>query len=615
MDLFDEDSGNISQPSPIALVEAKRERRQPRYWSKPESHEGNAKWLHAHYDPYSTLYTFSSCIALADLHGDGDNKLIIANLGTGKYDMKLKVYKGTTLMTENTIIDLPTAVCTFFMDTHDPRTPAVAVASGPYIYVYKNLRPYFKFTLPPLDVNPVEQDLWNQAKEDKIDVQVLKEMLESLRADGSEGTLTVRSLRFLMLDPEDMPTFANLHKHSPLKRQTVITCMTTLKKSHSEEDAISCLVIGTESKDIYILDPEAFTVLTKMVLPSVPVFLDVTGLFDVEFRIVVSCRNGNIYSLKKGSKAPKYSIELSSQPVGLQRMGKNVVVGCMDQTLQCYTTKGKRLWVLTLPANVMTMEMMDYKSRGFKAIMVALDNCEVHVYNEKYLVNTIKTEDIVTGMKFGRFGREDGALVMTTKGGGLIVKILKRNSVFEEKDSRPGPPASQNQKLNIPKKTKLYVDQTMRERENAVTMHRMFQRDLYRLRLDAARSYVKALETSMTPMSADPLEPLKLSATVNGIGPSFKLTVNLQNTSSATPSINLLITFQYDEKLYQLQRSSIKVPLLVPGLNYAFQTLVECISDKAIADTIKVFVLRKGKSMPIITGNINMPVSEAQVVV
>jgi len=42
---------------------------------------------------------------------------------------------------------------------------AVAVASGPYIYIYKNLRPYFKFTLPTLDVNPVEMDLWNQVKE------------------------------------------------------------------------------------------------------------------------------------------------------------------------------------------------------------------------------------------------------------------------------------------------------------------------------------------------------------------------------------------------------------------------------------------------------------------
>ena len=42
---------------------------------------------------------------------------------------------------------------------------AIAVASGPYIYVYKNLRPYFKFTLPTLEVNSQEQDLWNQCRD------------------------------------------------------------------------------------------------------------------------------------------------------------------------------------------------------------------------------------------------------------------------------------------------------------------------------------------------------------------------------------------------------------------------------------------------------------------
>ena len=40
-------------------------------------------------------------------------------------------------MTENTIIDLPTAVATFHMDTHEPRIPAIAVASGSHIYIYK----------------------------------------------------------------------------------------------------------------------------------------------------------------------------------------------------------------------------------------------------------------------------------------------------------------------------------------------------------------------------------------------------------------------------------------------------------------------------------------------
>ena len=38
-------------------------------------------------------------------------------------------------------------------------------------------------------------------------------------------------------------------------------------------------------------------------------------------------------------KMAKLCFELNSQPVGLQRVGKNVIVGCMDQTLQCYSTK------------------------------------------------------------------------------------------------------------------------------------------------------------------------------------------------------------------------------------------------------------------------------------
>jgi Bardet-Biedl syndrome 1 protein len=32
----------------------------------------------------------------------------------------------------------------------------------------------------------------------------------------------------------------------------------------TEEDAASCLVVGTESSDIYILDPDAFTILENV---------------------------------------------------------------------------------------------------------------------------------------------------------------------------------------------------------------------------------------------------------------------------------------------------------------------------------------------------------------
>ena len=50
-----------------------------------------------------------------------------------------------------------------------------------------------------------------------------------------------------------------------------------------------------------------------------------------------------------------------------------------------------------------------------------------------------------------------------------------------------------------------------------VVMHRVFQHDLYRLRLSTARAYVQALETSSNPISLSQTEPLKLSAQVGGM--------------------------------------------------------------------------------------------------
>lgn len=42
---------------------------------------------------------------------------------------------------------------------------------------------------------------------------------------------------------------------------------------------------------------------------------------------------------------------------------------------------------------------------------------------------------------------------------------------MNERDLHAGPPEAQSKKLDIPKKTKLYVDQTTRERDNATCMH------------------------------------------------------------------------------------------------------------------------------------------------
>lgn len=76
--------------------------------------------------------------------------------------------------------------------------------------------------------------------------------------------------------------------------------------------------------------------------------------------------------------------------------------------------------------------------------------------------------------------------------------------------SHPFPAHDQNKKIRttttettkVPKKTKLYVEQTQREKLQAGEIHRAFQKDLCRLRLTAARAYVGTITDGRQGISA-----------------------------------------------------------------------------------------------------------------
>lgn len=50
--------------------------------------------------------------------------------------------------------------------------------------------------------------------------------------------------------------------------------------------------------------------------------------------------------------------------------------------------------------------------------------------------------------------------------------------------------------LSIPKKTKIFIEQTIREREHAATIHNMFQSELWRMRLTAAKTTLEILKSA-----------------------------------------------------------------------------------------------------------------------
>jgi len=566
-------------------------------------------WLDAWHDPVAGMSCFSSFMCLADLHADGDHRLIMVDL-----KKRIRIYKGTTIQWEQKLLDVPCAVQCFYHEVATPPIPTLAVASGHQVYIYRYMRPYLKFTLPAVDVDKVEAEIWEELKKEAIDVRAAHDKLNHARESGT--VLSNHSIDFLATeDNEAQADMVKRTKDTLLQQQTSITCMEVLKQNMDDPTAVSMLVLGTENKMVYILDSSALTIQQKVELDAVPSFISVLGLYDVEYRITVACRDGNIYTIKNGQVLSTV-IELETQPVGLVRYDKNIYVGCMDNVIHCFHFKGKKIHSIYLPCPISCMNLLQItKSRVAKALVVALNNGEVRLYNGKHLICTSKTNDVVTGIKLGTFGREEGSMVLSFKSGALMVKILQRNANLDVSSTTPGPPPEQDIPLDVPKKTKLYVEQTSREREQAIDMHRTFQRDLCKLRLSTARAYVNLMAAGHGPMSSMGGAQIRLNAQVVGMGPQFKIVVRVQNAGvHAIYDVPLMCST--NNVLYRMSRPCYYLPVLVPQQVYLVEIPITCINENGGTDCVRIFLCNtQGNSnMPIISAIVNMPMSEPPLV-
>jgi Bardet-Biedl syndrome 1 protein len=72
----------------------------------------------------------------------------------------IQVWKGTAKASEHALLDVPVAITSFITDGPAPRLPTLAVAAGPNVYMFRSLRPFYKFTLPAGDITPLEDAVW-----------------------------------------------------------------------------------------------------------------------------------------------------------------------------------------------------------------------------------------------------------------------------------------------------------------------------------------------------------------------------------------------------------------------------------------------------------------------
>lgn len=476
------------------------------------------------------------------------------------------------------------------------------------MYIYRNLRPYYKFVLPPEPVNQEEQEIWEKVTAGQLVIGDAVAALTQLQDHGV--LLTIRSLQVMNIaDPDRKSYFLEQCRDEPLVANTVVTCMDVIKLSLDEPDAPSCLVIGTESGRVLILNSSGTAVVHNVFVGATPAFLAVQGELEVGYRITAAGRDGKLYTIRNG-EVQQTIIQLESPPVGLVKVSKNIVVGCMNDVMHNYQHTGHKNYSIYLPSAIHCMTLVAVTAqRMTKAVAVALANLEVRIYNEKHLVSVFSVKSPVTGMVFGRYGREDNTFITITRSGALDIKILPRTANLEVSSSAVGPPPEQDVPLQVPKKTRLYVEQTQREREQAVDMHRIFQRDLCKLRLATTRSYVKLLTDGRGAATYTSNASLSLNASVQGLGPRFKVNLIIRNEGTV-PVLSLFVLLTYNEALYSTTKKQFNIPLLVPSLSYSFDIDIMCLDPTAGTDSIRILLVQAKSSLPILSALLKMPISE-----
>lgn len=100
---------------------------------------------------------------MCDLKNDNYYKLISAEIPADINEKsRLKVYKGTKLVNDQGLPGIPSAVESFYIDEYEPKVPVIAVSIDSSVLLYRNMKPYYKYTMSSMPIEPLEIEVWKQ---------------------------------------------------------------------------------------------------------------------------------------------------------------------------------------------------------------------------------------------------------------------------------------------------------------------------------------------------------------------------------------------------------------------------------------------------------------------
>ena len=575
------------------------------------------------------IKAFNQCIALDDVQNDGNARLICADMNN-----RLKIFKDDILQFDTKIPVAPVGIVAFHAyDSNKTLVPLLAVAGNNFIYIYKNLKGTVRLPIPNQDINSAEKALYDHFLDNTIEVDTLLSELIALNNkvrnyaskqnddDNDDECIQndLKPLSHFTIEALNQKTkqkqidFLNKNKDVKIVVVNYITCINAIPitASLSKKATPSNLLIGTEMSMLMIVDPSVNKIVSKVTLPEVPYIISSIGGFSENHTIFVADRGNGVHLINRNKVVSK-SILVSQVIISMLISNSQIYIGTTSQNYECYTQDGSKQFSLKQPNAIITMEIYQRVKEGNLSLcVIAVKNNTIRLYKDKSLIYVYELSDNVYGMKTGSFGTRDDCLVLLTYKGQLFIKQFNPEVNFASVKAND---EIHNVKgsINIPKKTPMYLEMIQREKETCADMQTSFQNDLLRMRYKAMDTYVKMLKIGNAPQNYSSSSTMKLSALLQGLGPDFKLNLIIDNVGNE-PLYNTELTLDYNRNVYSFSKENIQLGLIMPHIPVKYSLSFKNISEMGSAGMIKVVIIDKLKSAPLIQSTIKVPVSELEI--
>ena len=576
------------------------------------------------------LKAFNQCISLEDVLNDKKNRLICIDVNNN-----LKVFNGEVIEDENSLNNfLPVSgIVTYFSydKENSLKYPYLAVASGYHLYIYKFLKGIKKIPIPEQATNSVEQyiydllamgeikadqcleklevfsERWNKKKDNFKDIigDVDKKVLENKNEPLSNMTQELLNLE----DDKAKLKFLEENCNKIIKTNNYITALSSIYEYETEKDSSSYLLVGSENNHIFIINPSENKIIGKGKLPGTPFLILSDGTYSGSHKIFIADRYCNIYILNKTKIEKK--IILSNSIVSMLYYDEKIFIGTTSKQYMSLKENGSVEFSIVQPNIITCMELAN-RDNGEILILIATKDSELRIYSKKKLCYVLQIGDNIFGMKFGKLGIKNDCLILCTYSGALLAKSFNPDLRAEDLKIKKEEIDEKNLKIEVPKKPPMYRDLVQREKEAKNEIQKKFITDLMKIKYRAMDTYAKILKKGNAPQNFSESKNLKISASLEGLGPNFKLNI-IFNNCGKNPIYRAVLMLEFNRKIFAFKQESIQLGILMPNIPMSYSLRFRNINENGASGNIKVVIVDKNEVIPLIQTNIKVPVSELDI--